>query len=120
MIRGIKFVTVPVRDQEKALKFYTEKLGFQIRTDQAFGNQRWIELGIPGAETELVLFTSPGHEVLIGQFQPLVFWTNDVPQSYKEMSAKGIEFLSPPKTEEWGTSAMFRDVDGNQFLLSSK
>ena len=67
-----------------------------------------------------MLFTSPGHEALIGQFQPLVFWTNDVPKSYKEMSAKGIEFLGPPKTEEWGTSAMFRDVDGNQFLLSSK
>jgi predicted enzyme related to lactoylglutathione lyase len=49
-----------------------------------------------------------------------VFWTNDVPKSYKEMSAKGIEFLGPPKTEEWGTSAMFRDADGNQFLLSSK
>ncbi|HKW63040.1 MAG TPA: VOC family protein [Candidatus Acidoferrum sp.] len=120
MIRGIKFVTVPVRDQERALKFYTEKLGFQIRTDQPLGNQRWIELGIPGAETELVLFTSPGHEALIGQFQPLVFWSNDVPKSYKEMSAKGIEFLGQPKTEEWGTSAMFRDVDGNQFLLSSK
>ena len=120
MIRGIKFVTVPVRDQEKALKFYTEKLGFQIRTDQPFGTQRWIELGIPGAETELVLFTYHGHEVLIGQFQPFVFWTNDVPKSYKEMSAKGVEFLGPPKTEEWGTSAMFRDEDGNQFLLSSK
>jgi catechol 2,3-dioxygenase-like lactoylglutathione lyase family enzyme len=120
MIRGIKFVTVPVRDQEKALKFYIEKLGFQIRTDQPFGSQRWIELGIPGAETELVLFTSPGHEVLIGLFQPLVFWTNDVPKSYRELSAKGVEFLGPPKTEHWGTSAMFRDVDGNQFLLASK
>jgi len=51
MIRGIKFTSIPVRDQEKALKFYTEKLGFQIMTDQAFGKQRWIELGIPGAET---------------------------------------------------------------------
>jgi predicted enzyme related to lactoylglutathione lyase len=120
MIRGIKFVSVPVRDQEKALKFYTEKLGLQIRTDQPLGNQRWIELAIPGAETELVLFTSPGYEVLIGQFQPVVFWTDDVPKSYKELSAKGVEFLAAPKTEEWGTSAMFRDVDGNRFLLSSK
>ena len=120
MIRGVKFVTVPVRDQESALKFYTEKLGFQIRTDQPFGNQRWIELEIPGAETAVVLFTAPGHEVLIGQFQPFVFWTNDVAKSYKELSAKGVEFLSPPNTEQWGTSAKFRDVEGNQFVLSSK
>lgn len=120
MIKGIKFVTVPVRDQEKALKFYTEKLGFQILTDQPMGSQRWIELGIPGADTELVLFTSPGHEALIGQFQPLVFWSDNVQKSFKELSAKGVEFLGAPKTAEWGTSVMFKDPDGNQFLLSSK
>lgn len=68
MIKGIKFASVPTRDQEKALKFFTEKLGFQILTDQPFGSQRWIELGISTAETNLVLFTSPGHEQLIGQF----------------------------------------------------
>lgn len=120
MIRGIKFTTVPTRNQEKALKFFTEKLGFQILTDQPFGDQRWIELGIPNAETNLVLFTSPGHEQLIGQFQPMVFWTHDVPATYKEMTAKGVQFVQPPKTEHWGTSAIFKDEDGNQFLLSSK
>ena len=120
MIKGIKFVSVPVRDQEKALKFYTEKLGFRILTDQPFGNQRWIELGISGAETKLVLFTPPGHEQHIGQFQPVVFWSDDVEKSYKELAARGVEFLQPPKTEAWGTSAIFRDEDGNQFVLSSK
>jgi catechol 2,3-dioxygenase-like lactoylglutathione lyase family enzyme len=59
MIRGIKFVSVPVRDQDAALEFYTAKLGFTIITDQPFGTQRWIELRIPGAETGLVLFTPP-------------------------------------------------------------
>jgi predicted enzyme related to lactoylglutathione lyase len=120
MIRGVKFVSIPTRDQEKALKFFTEKLGFQILTDQPFGSQRWIELGIPNADTNVVLFTSPGHEVLIGQFQPLVFWSDDVQSTYKELTARGVEFPQPPKTEHWGTSAMFKDVDGNQFLLSSK
>src|SRR5580704_6417529 len=119
MIRGIKFVTVPVRDQETALKFYTEKLGFQIRTDQPFGNQRWIELGIPGAETQLVLFTPTGHEKYIGDFQPVVFWSDDVKKTYDELTAKGVQFAQPPKTEHWGTSAMFTDPDGNKFLLSS-
>jgi catechol 2,3-dioxygenase-like lactoylglutathione lyase family enzyme len=57
MIRGIKFACVPTRDQSRALKFYTEKLGFRVMTDQPFGAQRWIELGIPGAESQVVLFT---------------------------------------------------------------
>lgn len=120
MIKGIKFASVPTRDQEKALKFFTEKLGFQILTDQPFGNQRWIELGISTAETNLVLFTSPGHEQLIGQFQPVVFWSDNVESTYKEMTAKGVQFAQPPKTEHWGTSAIFKDPDGNQFLISSR
>ena len=57
MIRGVKFVSIPVADQNRALAFYTEKLGFRITTDQPFSDtQRWMELGIPGAETRIVLF----------------------------------------------------------------
>lgn len=76
MIRGIKFACVPVRDQDRALQFYTEKLGFRVMTDQPFGVQRWIELGIPGAESQLVLFTPEGHEDRIGGFQAVTFWTD--------------------------------------------
>src|SRR5436309_14273664 len=58
MIKGIKFASVPVSDQDRALAFYTEKLGFAVATDQPFTDkQRWIELRIPGAATGLVLFT---------------------------------------------------------------
>jgi predicted enzyme related to lactoylglutathione lyase len=49
-----------------------------------------------------------------------VFWSDNVEKSYKELTARGVEFLRPPKTEQWGTSAIFKDLDGNQFLLSSK
>ena len=57
MIRGVKFTSVPVSDQDRALAFYTEKLGFRLLTDQPFSeDQRWIELGIPGADTRIVLF----------------------------------------------------------------
>ena len=59
MIKQIKFVSVPVADQNRALDFYTEKLGFTIITDQPFDEkQRWIELRIPKAETRVVLFTA--------------------------------------------------------------
>ena len=56
MIRGIKFVGIPVRDQDAALKFYTEMLGFKVTTDQPFNDkQRWIEVKLPGAETGLAV-----------------------------------------------------------------
>ncbi len=76
MIRGVKIVSIPVGNQDVALKFYTEKLGFKVATDQemAPGGQRWIELKIPGADTNLALFTPPGHENRIGGFHAMTFW----------------------------------------------
>jgi catechol 2,3-dioxygenase-like lactoylglutathione lyase family enzyme len=67
MIKQIKFVSIPVADQKRALDFYTEKLGFTIITDQPFDEkQRWIELRVPKAETRVVLFTMEGEEKRIG------------------------------------------------------
>ena len=121
MIRGISVASIPVRNQDAALKFYTEKLGFKVLTDQPYnGKQRWIELLIPGAESKLALFTPEGHEGRIGGFQPLTFWCDDVLATSKILKAKGVEFATEPKTEVWGTVAIFNDVDGNQFVLSNK
>ena len=121
MIRGLKFVSIPVRDQDAALQFYTEKLGFRVTTDQEFSpTQRWIELGIPGAETGVVLFTPPGQEDRIGGFQSMSFWCDDVFATAAAMQAKGVVFIQQPKKEHWGTSAIFADVDDNRFVLSSR
>src|SRR5207248_4937370 len=122
MLRGIDIVIIPVRDQDAALKFYTEKLGFKVATNQYFGGgkQRWIELLIPGAESRLALFTPEGFENRIGGFQPLTFWCDDVVATSKVLKSKGVEFAAEPKTEVWGTMAIFKDVDGNQFVLSNK
>ena len=70
MIVSIKFVSVPTHDQDRALAFYTEKLGFRLITDQPFGpGKRWIELGIGHSDTRFVLFTPPGDEDKVdGQF----------------------------------------------------
>jgi len=121
MIKQIKFVSVPVADQDRALDFYTEKLGFTIITDQPFDDkQRWIELRIPGADTRLVLFTPKGHEDRIGGFSNVTFVADDVQKTYEELSARGVEFVKPPKSESWGTSAIMQDPDGNVFVISSK
>lgn len=120
MIKAVKFVSVPTRDQDRALAFYVEKLGFRVVTDQPFGEQRWIELRVPGAETGVVLFTPQGHEERIGGFMNMAFVADDVARTYEELSARGVEFVQPPKTEHWGTSAIFKDPDGNTFVLSPK
>lgn len=121
MIKAIKFVSIPVNDQDRSLAFFTEKLGFKVSTDQPFdGKQRWIELLIPGSETGLVLFTPEGHEDRVGGFQPISFATDDVFATARVYKARGVEFFKEPKKEPWGTSAIFLDPDGNQFVLSSR
>jgi predicted enzyme related to lactoylglutathione lyase len=120
MIKAIKFASVPVRDQDKALAFYTQQLGFKVITDSPFdGKQRWIELGLPRADTRLVLFTATGQEKMIGGFMNLTFMADDVEATAKEMKARGVEFVQEPQKADWGTAAIFKDVDGNQFVLST-
>jgi catechol 2,3-dioxygenase-like lactoylglutathione lyase family enzyme len=121
MIRGIKFVSIPVRDQDVALAFYTEALGFKVITDQPFTpTQRWIELLVPGAETGLALFTPEGQEDRIGNFQSISFWCDDVFATAAVLKSKGVTFAKDPKIESWGSAAIFIDPDGNQFVLSSR
>jgi catechol 2,3-dioxygenase-like lactoylglutathione lyase family enzyme len=121
MIRGIKFIGVPVSNQDASLKFYTEALGFKVVTDQPYTEtQRWIELAIPGSPTGLALFTPEGHEDRIGEFQSIAFWCDDVHATAKVLKSRGVQFSKEPETEEWGTSSVFKDPDGNQFALSSK
>lgn len=120
MISKLKFASIPVKDQNRALDFYTEKLGFTIITDKPFdGKQRWIELRIPNAETRLVLFTPDGHENRVGTFTGLSFSCDDVDQTYEEYKARGVQFEGPPQKQPWGTFAKFKDSEGNFFVLST-
>jgi predicted enzyme related to lactoylglutathione lyase len=120
MITQIKFVSIPVHDQNRALDFYTEKLGFTIITDQPFDEkQRWIELRVPKAETRVVLFTAPGEENRIGAMMNMSYICNDIEKTYEELTSRGVEFEGPPQKQPWGTYAMFKDSEGNRFALSS-
>lgn len=120
MITQVKFVAIPITDQDRALRFYTEQVGFKLRTDQGSGEgMRWIELEPPGAQTRIVLFTADAHKLLIGTPSNITFGTSDVLASYEEMKARGVEFTAPPTQQPWGTFAQFRDPDGNTFILSS-
>jgi catechol 2,3-dioxygenase-like lactoylglutathione lyase family enzyme len=120
MIKAIKFASIPVKDQDAALAFYTTKLGLKVITDSPFdGKQRWIEVGFPRAETKLVLFTADGQEKMIGGFMNITFMADDVFATAKEMKDRGVEFVQEPEKADWGTAAIFKDPDGNQFVLST-
>jgi predicted enzyme related to lactoylglutathione lyase len=120
MIKQLKFVGIPTADQDRALAFWTEKMGFRVMTDQPMGEQRWIELGIPGAQTGVVLFTPDGHQDRISTFFNGSFGCDDVEHSYRQLSERGVEFRGPPEKQPWGTFAIFSDPDGNSFVLSSR
>ena len=120
MITQLKFVGIPVSDQDRALAFYTEKLGFEISTDQPMGpNKRWIELRIARSATRVVLFTPDGQEDRIGTFFNGAFACDNVEATWRQLSARGVEFVEPPTSQPWGAFAKFRDPDGNTFVLSS-
>ncbi len=121
MIKALKFASIPVKDQQRALDFYTRKLGFHVTTDQPMGpGMRWIELALNGGGSGVVLFTPQGHESRIGTFTGLSFVCDDVEKTYQELVQRGVEFAQPPKKESWGTAAIFKDADGNTFVLSSR
>ncbi len=120
MIKAMKFVGVPVSDQQRALEFYTTKLGFRVITDQPFNDdQRWIELGIGRSGTGIVLFTPEGQESRVGTFTGISFVADNVKATYRELTARGVQFIQEPKEADWGTSSIFADSEGNQFVLGS-
>ena len=109
------------QDHDRALAFYTEKLAFQILTDQAFNEKlRWIELTIPGAATGIALFTPEGHEDRIGTFLNSSWEVDDIDQTFADLSAKGVTFSGPPEKQPWGSFLRMTDSEGNMIVHSAK
>src|SRR5260370_37612244 len=118
MIKQIKFVSIPVRDQNRALDFYTDKLGFTIITDQPFDEkQRWIELRIPKAETRAVLFTPEGDEKRIGTFMNMSDACDDIDKTYAELKKRGEEFEGPPEKQPGRTNTLFYATERTTFVV---
>ena len=121
MVSHIKFVSIPTNDQDRSLKFWTDTVGFKVLTDQPFDEkQRWIELRIGSSDTRLVLFKFDESGLKPGAAFNGALACDNVERTYEELSGRGVEFLSAPKKQPWGTFAVFKDPDGNQFVLSSR
>ncbi|MBV9045069.1 MAG: VOC family protein [Alphaproteobacteria bacterium] len=120
MITHLKFMSIPVADPARALKFYKEKLGFKVSTDQAMGpGKRWIELRIGKADTRIVLFTMDGEECRIGTAMNCSLAVDDIDATYRQLSERGVELEGPPQKQPWGSFLKMTDSEGNKFVLSS-
>jgi len=122
-----------VNDQEEALAFYTDKLGFEVREDVTvpeLGNFRWLSVGVPGQDVAIVLMAVPGAPVFDDETRQqildllakgaaggLFFTTEDCRASYEELAARGVEFTQEPTEQPYGVDAGFRDPSGNQFRM---
>jgi predicted enzyme related to lactoylglutathione lyase len=123
----IKITSVYVDDQEKALRFYTEVLGFVKKNDFSNGPYRWLTVASPeepnGTELQLALNNNPAakayQEALFQQGQPAtMFFTDDVKGDYERINAGGGEFTMPPTDVTASTIAMLKDTCGNLIQLT--
>ncbi len=123
----IKLTSVYVDDQEKALRFYTEVLGFVKKTDFSQGPYRWLTVASPedpdGTELQLALNNNPAANVyqqaMFQQSQPVaMFFTDDLQADYERMKARGAEFAMPPKDVTASKIAMVNDTCGNLVQLT--
>nr|WP_243239397.1 VOC family protein [Sulfobacillus harzensis] len=118
---SIRFVTVPVANSDRARDWYQGKLGCTVVVDQQYGPVRWIEMAFPGGRSNVVLFTPPGFEHRVGQFTGISLMADDIEAVYEDMQARGVEFVEPLATADWGgKQAIFRDSEGNQFVLAQE
>ena len=134
MLKTLSHVNVWVHDQDEALAWYTEKLGFEVREDVTLaelGDFRWLTVGPVGQpDIALTLLLPPGPPVFDadttaklnelvakGAAGGLFFSTDDCQASYEELKGRGVEFSEEPSQRPYGIDAAFRDPSGNNIRL---
>ncbi len=126
MPQYLGLVSIVVRDYDEAIAFYVEKLAFTLVEDtyQAAQNKRWVVVAPPGAkESHLLLAraTSDHQVTRIGDQTGgrvfLFLYTDDFWRDFNEYKSRGVHFIREPKTEAYGTVAVFEDLHGNQWDL---
>ena len=131
MITHLSHANVWVLDQDRALEFYTEKLGFEVRTDVTMDDFRWLTVGPKSQPDVQMILGSPAPPMLPpedgetvrrlvakGIFGSGVLATDDCRATYEELKARGVEFLQEPAERPYGVEAILRDDSGNWFSLT--
>jgi catechol 2,3-dioxygenase-like lactoylglutathione lyase family enzyme len=131
MIKRLSHTTIWVLDQDEAVDFYTQKLGFEVRYDQRMDNFRWVTVSPPDQPDHQLILLEPGPPMMDsdaaeqvkalvakGVLGPGVFGTDDCRSTYAELSGRGVNFLSEPTERFYGIEATLRDNSGNWFSMS--
>jgi len=130
MNQGVGLVGLYVRDQEEALQFYVEKLGFRVHTDVKNGDYRWLTVQHPEQPSFQLGLYKPGPPVLDaktaetvreivakGAMPPLVLEVDDCRVAYERMRGRGVEFTQEPVERYGSVDANFRDPSGNGWKM---
>ncbi len=133
MIRALSHTTIWVLDQDEALAFYTEKLGFDVHTDATMDGFRWLTVTPPGQPDHELALLVPGPPMMDeesaeqvkaliakGALGACAFETDDCRATYAELSGRGVTFLTEPSERFYGVEATFRDNSGNWFSMTER
>ncbi|GAA1571237.1 VOC family protein [Kribbella hippodromi] len=113
-INTVKTVTVFVSDQDRAREFYVGALGLEVKVDQTFGDNRWLEVGAPTGTTLVLHKPFPGASA--GGGQGTIVATDDLDADIARLQAAGV-IVEGPNEMPWGKQATFADPDGNGYVL---
>ena len=121
---------IPVHDADEALAFYRDGLGLEVRGDVSAGGLRWVTVGAPGQDLDVVLFPPHGGlsqtegDALLGlvtkgSLQVAIFRTDDLDATFEKVRASGAEVLAEPTSQPWGSrDCAFRDPSGNMVRIA--
>ena len=115
-IDKVSTVTIAVADQDQALTWYTEKLGFEKKMDVPSSRFRWLTVA-PAQQMDVEFLLASWFPDLVGKNATWVLSTRDCHGGYEELKAKGVEFSQKPEIRPWGIEAVFSDLYGNQYAL---
>jgi lactoylglutathione lyase len=122
VITGIVSTSVFVKDQQESLTFWVEKVGFEVICDlELESNFRWVEIAPRTSNSSINLY--PKLLISSKDLKPLpviVFRTNDIDSTFNNLKANGVTFSRKPLKSILGIHAMFKDIDGNEFLILEK
>jgi catechol 2,3-dioxygenase-like lactoylglutathione lyase family enzyme len=135
MITKMSHVLIWVKNQQEALEFYRDKLGFEVDTDAEMGPDfRWLTMRVKGQPGFEIILAEPKAGMLLdeesaAQLRSLidkgvlgggVFDADDIYQTYEDLKGRGVEFKGPPSEQSWGTATVLKDNSGNWFSLSQE
>ncbi|HEY1897787.1 MAG TPA: VOC family protein [Terracidiphilus sp.] len=115
-IDKVSTVTIAVADQDEALAWYTEKLGFEKKMDVRSSQFRWLTVA-PAQQMDVEFLLASWFPDRVGKNATWVLSTRDCQGGYEELKAKGVEFSQKPEMRPWGIEAVFADLYGNKYAL---